>query len=699
MEGQVRAARWPLWVALALSLAWGGAFAAVLGAGELAGMAPREAILVLPFLFTGPILFFAIAAAIRSGTGRILLPDFAGEAAAEALHAEAATAGLASRLATLRATLSADTQALTDLGLRLEAQGKSAGSALADLKRATEGAVAAGTGLEASLNAGQTALEAMAARIRDLGEAIGTAHRAAEATGEQISNRAREITATVATAVADMSAALDRLSGEAEASRGAVDRLLERSGLDASAMLEAGTAAASALAEGVARHRETMEAATSDARSALAAIGADAARALGRHLDTLIGQARELEARIAAQAGATETLATSGEKAFQRLDARLEHSASTTGALLEGLVARIEAVNRGIDGLADPVRRARTAVAELDGAVASARETALGAIDVFDATLPARAVAASEAAATMERNIERLVTALDAAEAKARALSQPLQDGQAGIEAAAARFHEQREAIGIAGEALVVELEQARQLIAEVEQATEQRSLAAATGLVDALSRVRDVSAQATATMRQMLDGLIDEARASLGTAAQEALRASFAAPIAEKAREAEDAARAAAERSASGLAALATALSAIDARTETALAAIGEKSGAELASAAALLTDRLAGAAIDLTQALGRPMDAGDWDKWRRGERGLFGRRALSLLEKRDASAIRDLARSEPDFDRSARRYVGEFELLLDRLQASGQGALATFLRGTDQGRLAAVLSEALQG
>jgi hypothetical protein len=299
----------------------------------------------------------------------------------------------------------------------------------------------------------------------------------------------------------------------------------------------------------------------------------------------------------------------------------------------------------------------------------------------------------------MADEIERLVQALVAAEERARALAVPVAEGKAAIDEAAARFQEQREAIGIAGEALVVELEQARQLIADVERTTEQSSLAAATGLVDALSRVREVSSQATGTMRKMLDGLIEEARESLGGAAAEALAQSFTGPIAEQARAAEAAARAAAERSATSLAALATALSGIDSRSSMALAEIGERSGAELASAAALLTDRMAANAIDLSAALGRPMDNEDWEKWRRGERGLFGRRALALLEKNEAKAIRDLAAADSDFGAQARRYVGEFDQLVARLEASGQGALAAFIRGTDSGRMAAILAEALDG
>lgn len=699
MEGQVRAASWPLWVALVLSLAWIGLLVAMLGVADLLRMDGRELLFTLPFLLVGPILFFVVAAALRSGTGRILLPQVEEEAADAALGMEAATTGLASRLAALRATMMADIDTLSALGARIEEQGRAAGSALADLKAMTEGTVAAATMFEAAIAQGGVALDAMAARFSAMEAGVADTRAQAETAADAISARVRALAQEGASAAGEMAEALARLGTEAAAGRAEIDAFINRAAVDGAAALDATRAAAQALAEGTEQHRGMLEAATGEARATLSAIGAEAARALGRHLDALVAQARELETRIAGQAGATETLAAAGEKAFQRLDARLDHSATTTNRILDGLAARIETTNREIDALAEPVRHARAAVSELDGAVAAARETALAAVALFEGILPDRAHDIETTARAMAGEIDRLVELLGAAEERARALAAPLADGQAGIEAAVARFAEQREAIGIAGEALVVELEQARQLITDVEQATEASSLAAATRLVDALSRVRDVSAQATGTMRQMLDGLVAEARDSLGAAALQAMQESFAGPIAQKAREAEDAAKAAAERSAASLAALASALAGLDGRTESALKAIGERSGAELAGAAALLTDRLATSAIDLSAAMGRPMDAADWEKWRRGERGLFGRRALALLEKSDAVAIRDLTRKDPDFDDQARLYIGTFEQLLERLRAAGQESLALFLQGTDQGRLAAILSEALEG
>ncbi|MFQ3595470.1 MAG: hypothetical protein SNJ63_05105, partial [Sphingomonadaceae bacterium] len=117
------------------------------------------------------------------------------------------------------------------------------------------------------------------------------------------------------------------------------------------------------------------------------------------------------------------------------------------------------------------------------------------------------------------------------------------------------------------------------------------------------------------------------------------------------------------------------------------------------LVSASALLTDRLAGEAVSIASALGRPMDDEDWKRWRQGERGLFKRRALSLLERQEAREVRALLERDPDFAEAARRYSAGFEALLERLEAGPGRGLAALLRDSDSGRLAAALTEVLEG
>jgi hypothetical protein len=273
-----------------------------------------------------------------------------------------------------------------------------------------------------------------------------------------------------------------------------------------------------------------------------------------------------------------------------------------------------------------------------------------------------------------------------------------MRDSQSALEAATASFEAQRQSMQIAGEALVVELEQARQLIAEVEQATEATSLAAATRLVDAMTRVREVAQQTTGTLREMLAGVIGEARDALAEAAGSAMQASFVGPIARQAEAAEQAATAAAQRSAASLAALAQTLKLLDSRAEDRNAELAAAAQRELAAGAEFLTDHLARAAVSIGSALGQPMSDADWARWRSGERTMFRRRAVTLLARAERDRLRTLIETNREFADAARSYTTGFDALLARFDRIGAPGIVTALLDSDSGRLAAALAEALE-
>ena len=145
-------------------------------------------------------------------------------------------------------------------------------------------------------------------------------------------------------------------------------------------------------------------------------------------------------------------------------------------------------------------------------------------------------------------------------------------------------------------------------------------------------------------------------------------------------------------------MAALANTLKLLEARSAERVTGFEAAQQADLLSAAALLTDKLSQASVSISSALGRPMDDADWAQWRKGERSLFNRRALSLLEKREAKELSSLIQTDADFARTARDFSAAFDALVQRFEGQAP-VLAAALQGSDQGRLAAALSEVLNG
>ncbi len=674
-----------------LSLVWLGLALWAMASEGIRPTTAFGAVQVIGFLLAPVAALFALAAALGN---RERLPTLAAPDSLE--DSEARLAGAMSRLETLKAGLADELVVLKAATEALEAQSRSARALLTDIETVSRTATEAGQRLEQAMPAAAQAAEGLRATLAALTEEAGRQADRAETAAATLADRLSTLSAEGGAAADRLTAALAALEEKAAAGRAQSEAGMRAIRGEADTLFELLENTLVARREALQRQGDALAGQLADAYERLETMAGSLGRELVARLETFAAQAEAIDARLKAQAATTESLAASGERAFQLLDARLQHSGETSRAALDRLAARVQEVGAGFADLTRPIRETQGAAVELETSVARLRETTLGAADILADLLPRRAVEASSAAETLAADIGALVAALDDAHAKAVGLAQPIAESRAAVEEASAAYADQRESIEAAGRALIAELEQARAMIADVEEQTRDTSLQAATRLVEAMGRVRDVATQATGTMREMLDGLLEEARASLAHTADETMRRSFAEPIAIRAREAEAAAAAAAERTAASMAQLASALNLLEQRTTDRLTAIEEAQQKDLLASAALLTDRLAQVSTSLSAALGKPMDDRDWAMWRKGERGLFSRRALTLLSKREARDLKVLIETDRQLAETARQYTAAFEGLIDRLQP-GVPALAAALRNSEHGRLSAALSEAL--
>lgn len=600
---------------------------------------------------------------------------------------ESRLAGVTSRIEALRGLLGTELESLGTVSATLDAQAAATRQLVQDLASATGAAGEAARTLEAILPAATAATETL---HQALAETARNAEAQADRSGAAAGVLAQHLAALSeqgAAAAASLAQARTQSESGMRAIRGEADSLFE--------MLE-NTLVAKRKA--VLQQGEAMAQQLADSYGRLEAMANTSTEGLSARLEALGTRAEAIEGRLKSQASMTKSLVTSGERAFQLLDARLAHSSETSRTTLERLSANVQEIGSELARLSQPLRDTRGATQELQGAVGMLKETALQTVDVLVQVIPERSVSASKAAETLAGDLGALVNAIEAAHGRAQALAEPIASSRAALDEAGRAYTSQREAIEAAGVTLVAELQRARTLIGEVEEQTRDTSLTAATRLVEAMARVRDVTSQTTGTMREMLDGLLAEAQESLSAAADEAMRKSFVEPIARHAREAEAAAAAAAERTAGSMAALANTLKLIEDRTSDRVTKLEEAHQSDILAAASLLTDELARSSVSIASALGRPMDDNDWALWRKGERGLFSRRAHALLDKHEARELKLLLDGDDGFARSAREYTAAFEALAQRFEGQAPG-LVSALRGSEQGRLAAALSEVLEG
>lgn len=112
-----------------------------------------------------------------------------------------------------------------------------------------------------------------------------------------------------------------------------------------------------------------------------------------------------------------------------------------------------------------------------------------------------------------------------------------------------------------------------------------------------------------------------------------------------------------------------------------------------------ALITDSLNSNAIDITKALSNEVSDTAWAAYLRGDRGIFTRRAVTLLDSAEAKAITQLYVNDRDFSGHVNRYIHDFEAMLRQLLSTRDGhALGVTLLSSDMGKLYVALAQAIE-
>jgi len=110
------------------------------------------------------------------------------------------------------------------------------------------------------------------------------------------------------------------------------------------------------------------------------------------------------------------------------------------------------------------------------------------------------------------------------------------------------------------------------------------------------------------------------------------------------------------------------------------------------------LITESLNSSAIDITKVFDDEIADTLWEKYLRGDRGVFTRRAVRLLGKNEARSISELHESDAQFRDTVNRYIHDFEAMLRNVLSTREGnALAVTLLSSDIGRLYVALAQSI--
>jgi hypothetical protein len=242
-------------------------------------------------------------------------------------------------------------------------------------------------------------------------------------------------------------------------------------------------------------------------------------------------------------------------------------------------------------------------------------------------------------------------------------------------------------------------------MLAQVER--EAASISGETGpaLVASMVQVKEAAAHAAQRAREAIEAVIPESASKLSNETRDALEVAIRESVEDRLRDVEnvaaravESARAASDRLTGQLLTLGKSAAALEQHIVQTKQEQREQDSEAFATRVALLIDSMHSAAIDVGKILSDEMDDKAWDSYLKGNRGVFTRRAVRLLDGSETRAIRAHYDSDLEFQRSVNRYIHDFESMLRRVLSERDGGMiAVTLMSSDMGKLYAALAAAM--
>ena len=223
--------------------------------------------------------------------------------------------------------------------------------------------------------------------------------------------------------------------------------------------------------------------------------------------------------------------------------------------------------------------------------------------------------------------------------------------------------------------------------------------------LVAALLRVKDTADQAAERARQALGRAISEAAEKLGEASEHALVEAMGERVndqlenvAQVAERAVKAAHVASDRLMRQLLTIADTSAAIEKRVAEAEDAAEARDRESFARRSAVLIESLNSVSIDVAKILSGDVSDSSWAAYLKGDRGIFTRRAVRLLDATETRAVAQLYDDDTAFRDHVNRYIHDFEAMLRTILSARDGsALGVTLLSSDMGKLYVALAQAI--
>jgi hypothetical protein len=441
-------------------------------------------------------------------------------------------------------------------------------------------------------------------------------------------------------------------------------------------------------------------------RAEAAAIAAEQAEAISARLaeiDVAIAERRT------AHTAQSQALVEQGEAIGARLDAL---GSEITRASELGREAE-SALTASIDALAARLSASRDALSDTDRAVAELTDSSVRLLELIRASaehtrddLPAALGNAEARLGELGERGEKLSMMLGAASDRSRELSDYVIAASKDSASAMGDLKAFQSQIAAAHTANGDRLAELRAQLEALVQDSRAAAEEAQGPLRDAIAALETSARAAVGSLHEDAAGQIEALAGRISTQAGEAidraLQAHVGAAVGELDRTASQAARSARE-AASELRdqlALVNELAAnLESRVAHARQRAEEQVDTDFSRRVALITESLNSNAIDIAKALSSDVTDTAWASYLRGDRGIFTRRAVRLIDNTQAREIADLFESDSEFREHVSRYIHDFEAMLRTMLSTRDGhAIGVTLLSSDIGKLYVALAQAIE-
>ena len=430
--------------------------------------------------------------------------------------------------------------------------------------------------------------------------------------------------------------------------------------------------------------------------------------------------ARDLELKLAAIDEAVEARRAAHRSQLERLTEESEALAEKVAALgstfdtvrEQGREAG-EDLDQAVTKLADKLTGSREALDGTDTAVARLTDASVRLLELIQASarhsredLPVAMKASEDRLEHIEQRTADIRSLLDQARASGDQLTQGMEEIERRTREAIDSFENFQSGFGETAAAQVDSVERLRAGIAALRDESAQLAERVQSELSASITELEDRARTALEAVETEDAERIARLAKSVGERSSEAIDKALAehtdealARLDEARQRSTEAARSSAKELRDQLARLNELTVNLEARIAHARDKITDSVDGDFARRVALITESLNSNSIDIAKALSTDVTDTAWASYLRGDRGIFTRRAVKLIDNGQAREIAELYDEDTDFREHVNRYIHDFEAMLRNLLSTRDGnALSVTLLSSDMGKLYVVMAQALE-